>query len=102
MEKTLIRSKNMVDDSGGRFTLYYWMLSRDILDERDNIATLYGVEVEKCQGSLLLEQERADGLFQRKQEVLDLICRLAKGNATPTTLLSLADDFIYEMEEAIS
>ncbi|NLK38400.1 MAG: hypothetical protein GX299_10030 [Epulopiscium sp.] len=102
MEKTLIRSKNMVDDSGSRFTLYYWMLSREILDERNNIARAYGVEVEKCQGSLILEAERVENLYQKKQEILDFIGRLADGTVTPVSLLSLVDDFVYEIEEAIS
>lgn len=102
MEKMLIRSKNIVDDKGEKYALYYWILKREVLDNRDNIVNMYGVEVEKYQGSSLLENECAECLSFKKNKVLELIQRLAAGNVTPTTLLVLADDFISIQEQAVS
>ncbi len=98
MERMMVRSKKFTDEKGEDSTLYYWLLSREVLDEEGNGVIAYGVETAQYNGEQLLGQEYVDCISFKKGIMLDFIQSMARGNVTPVTLLSLVDDFISLQE----
>lgn len=94
MDKVLVHQKQVLNEQGEAFVLQYWLVSRVILNESDNEETAYGVEITKLQNGCCLEKEGAYCLSCCKQSIDRWIDALAEGDATPITLLALADDFI--------
>lgn len=94
MDKTIFKSKNVLNEQNIKFTLFYWLLSRDIIDCENNISTVYGIEVTKYRDSYLEESDRIECISCDKSDVCELISLIANANVTPTTLVNVVDDYI--------
>ena len=97
MNKAIYKSKNVLGENGEKFTLFYYLLSKEIKETQCNLFTVYGVEVEKYKDGTFLESDKIDGISCNKDEVLNFIMNIANGNATPIALTELTDDFISQM-----
>lgn len=94
MEKTIYKSKNVLNENGEKFTLFYWLLSREVLDCNNNISTIYGIEITKYSDGILLEENKIECISDTKNDIWDLISVMADGNVTPMALVSIVDDYI--------
>lgn len=97
MNKAIYKSKNVLDENGEKFTLFYYLLSKKAEKIEDGISTVYGVEVTKYKDGIFLEGNKIDGISCNKEEVLKFIMDIANGNVTPVVLTELADDFISQL-----
>lgn len=98
MERIMVQAKKVMDEEGKNLTLYYWLLSRRVEDAAGIGITAYGVETAQYDGEQLLDKECVDCISFKKANMLAFIKKIAKGNATPVTLLPLVDDFISLQE----
>ena len=101
MDKTILFQKQVIDEWGQSLVLQYAIVTRTILNECDNEEKIYGAEISKWKDGTLLEQEGAYCLSICKTEIENWLGMLARGNAMPVSLLSLADDFISSIEMAV-
>lgn len=94
MKNELIEKKRIVTESGGLFFLSYNLISIDILDENFQITTAYGVEIEKCDHSMVKEKDYIYAISNDKNEVVSILQRLSRGNVTPMSLTTVVDEMI--------
>lgn len=101
MENTAMYQKQITDEQGICFDLYYSIVTRTVLNECDNEEVAYGVEISKYKDGILLEQEVVHCISVCKNEIEQWIASLAETQTTPIALLSLADDFISSVGIAV-
>ena len=101
MNKVLVtttKQMNMLSDES--FFLDYFLTEEEIVSENGIGICSYGVEVVLRSGEVI-ERKAAPMLSCEKVLVLELIDALFKNVVTPTTLLDIVSDRMYEWEEEV-
>lgn len=101
MNKVLVtttKQMNMLSDES--FFLDYFLTEEEITSENGIGICSYGVEVVLRSGEII-ERKAAPMLNCEKALVLELIDALFRNVVTPTTLLDIVNDKLYEWEEEV-
>lgn len=95
MAKTLICEKKLRDELHREYILKYSLLIRS-----GESGKFYGVEIERMDARGVRERDALQGVSEKRKEAERFISRLWRGNAFPTELAALYDDFVGEREGA--
>ncbi len=93
MEKVKLYSKSFENEEKMMFHLNYFLLIRSA--EQGQV---FGVAVQKTDGSGMVEEDAVEGLFENQDEAEGFLSKLAEGIALPIELTALCDDHISEKE----
>lgn len=96
MDKTIYKSKNVLDEQGNKVTLFYYLLSKQTKEHDKDSDVVYGIEITKYKDEIFIESDKIEGISYKKNEVLDFITDIANGNVTPISLVELTDEFISQ------
>lgn len=90
MEKMILFTKELLYE-GEAFTLEYALLCSPTQK-----GSVYGVSIKKLMKGNQAEEDRVEGLTQKKERAEAFLKKLSDGFAFPVELVSLCDDFLYE------